>query len=157
MASKAHLITKQVADLVEAVLDEMGFELVDVEYLAKQSRWVLGLYIDKPGGVTIDDCAQVSREIGYLIDVKDVIDHDYVLEVSSPGLNRPLKKERDFRWARGKRVKVKMLAPLEGRRNFTGTLKNFEAGTLYVETEGGLVALPWREVDKARVIYEFKN
>jgi ribosome maturation factor RimP len=157
MASKAHLITKQVADLVEAVLDEMGFELVDVEYLAKQSRWVLGLYIDKPGGVTIDDCAQVSREISYLIDVKDVIDHEYVLEVSSPGLNRPLKKERDFRWARGKRVKVKMLAPLEGRRNFTGTLKNFEAGTLYVETEGGLVALPWREVDKARVIYEFKN
>jgi ribosome maturation factor RimP len=157
MASKAHLITKQVADLVEAVLDEMGFELVEVEYLAKQSRWVLGLYIDKPGGVTIDDCAQVSREISYLIDVKDVIDHEYVLEVSSPGLNRPLKKERDFRWARGKRVKVKMLAPLEGRRNFTGTLKNFEAGTLYVETEGGLVALPWREVDKARVIYEFKN
>lgn len=157
MASKAHLIRKQVADLVEAVLDEMGFELVDVEFLAKQSRWVLGLYIDKPGGVTIDDCAQVSREIGYLIDVKDVIDHEYVLEVSSPGLNRPLKKERDFRWARGKRVKVKMLAPLEGRRNFTGTLKNFEAGTLYVEMEGGLVALPWREVDKARVIYEFKN
>lgn len=157
MASKAHLIRKQVADLVEAVLDEMGFELVEVEYLAKQSRWVLGLYIDKPGGVTIDDCAQVSREISYLIDVKDVIDHEYVLEVSSPGLNRPLKKERDFRWARGKRVKVKMLAPLEGRRNFTGTLKNFEAGTLYVETEGGLVALPWREVDKARVIYEFKN
>ncbi|UCF56920.1 MAG: ribosome maturation factor RimP [Deltaproteobacteria bacterium] len=157
MVSKAHLVTKQVADLVEPILDEMGFELVDVEYLSKYGRWVLRLYIDKEGGVTIDDCARVSGEIGDLIDVRDIIKHEYILEVSSPGLNRPLKKERDFIRATGKRVKVRMVTPVNGRRNFTGYLKNFEDGTLYVEAEGTLVALPWLEVDKANLVYEFNK
>jgi ribosome maturation factor RimP len=157
MVSKVHLVTKQVADLVEPILDEMGFELVDVEYLSKYGRWVLRLYIDKEGGVTIDDCARVSGEIGDLIDVKDIIKHEYILEVSSPGLNRPLKKERDFIRATGKRVKVRMVTPVNGRRNFTGYLKNFEDGTLYVEAEGTLVALPWLEVDKANLVYEFNK
>ena len=157
MVSKAHLVTRQVADLVEPILDEMGFELVDVEYLSKYSRWVLRLYIDKEGGVTIDDCARVSGEIGDLIDVKDIIKHEYILEVSSPGLNRPLKKEADFIWARGKRVKVRMVKPVNGRRNFTGYLKNFEDGTLYVEAEGSLMALPWVEVEKANLVYEFNQ
>ena len=118
---------------------------------------MLRLYIDTEGGVTIDDCARVSREIGDLIDVKDVIMHEYILEVSSPGLNRPLKKERDFVWAKGKRVKVRMVKPVNGRRNFSGYLKNFEDGTLYVEAEGSLVALPWVEVDKAHLVYEFNQ
>lgn len=157
MVSKVHLVTKQVADLVKPILDEMGFELVDVEYLSKYGRWVLRLYIDKQGGVTIDDCARVSGEIGDLIDVKDIIKHGYILEVSSPGLNRPLKKERDFIRATGKRVKVRMVTPVNGRRNFTGYLKNFEDGTLYVEAEGTLVALPWLEVDKANLVYEFNK
>ncbi len=155
MVSKVYLIMKQVADLVEPIIGEMGFELVDVEYLSQYGRWVLRVYIDKEGGVTIDDCARVSREIGDLIDVKEIIAHEYVLEISSPGVNRPLKKERDFIWARGKRVKVKMVTPVNGRRNFTGYLKNFEDGTLYVEAEGTLVALPWIEVDKANLVYEF--
>jgi ribosome maturation factor RimP len=157
MVSKVHIVTKQVADLVAPILDEMGFELVDVEYLSKYGRWVLRLYIDTDGGVTIDDCARVSSEIGHLIDVKDVITHEYILEVSSPGLNRPLKKEKDFIWATGKRVKVRMVKPVNGRRNFTGYLKNFEDGTLYVEAEGALVALPLVEVDKANLIYEFNH
>ena len=157
MVSKAHIVTKQVADLVEPILGEMGFELVDVQYLPKHGRWVLRLYIDTEGGVTIDDCARVSREIGDLIDVKDVIMHEYILEVSSPGLNRPLKKEADFIWARGKRVKVRMVKPVNGRRNFTGYLKNFEDGTLYVEAEGSLMALPWVEVEKANLVYEFNQ
>ena len=155
MASKAHIVIKQVADLIEPIFDGMGFELVDVEYLSKHGRWVLRLYVDKEGGVTIDDCARLSGEIGVLIDIKDVIKHEYVLEISSPGLNRPLKKERDFIWATGKRVKVRMVEPVNGRRNFTGYLKNFEDGTLYVEAEGSLVALPWIQVDKANLVYEF--
>ncbi len=155
MVSKAHIVTKQVADLVAPILEEMGFELVDVVYLSKYGRWVLRLYIDTDGGVTIDDCARVSNEIGHLIDVKDVITHEYILEVSSPGLNRPLKKERDFIWATGKRVKVRMVKPVHGRRNFTGHLKNFEQDTLYVEEEGALVALPLVEVEKAHLVYEF--
>lgn len=155
MVSKAHIVIKQVADLVEPILGGMGFELVDVEYLSKHGRWVLRLYVDKERGVTIDDCAHLSREIGDLIDIKDVIKHEYVLEISSPGLNRPLKKERDFIWATGKRVKVRTVEPVNGRRNFTGYLKNFEDGTLYVEAEGSLVALPWIQVDKANLVYEF--
>jgi ribosome maturation factor RimP len=107
MLDNVHLITKKVADLVDPILGELGFELVDVEYLSKHGRWVLRLYIDKEGGVTIDDCALVSREIGDLIDVKDIIRHEYVLEVSSPGLNRPLKKEKDFVWAIGKKIKLR--------------------------------------------------
>lgn len=157
MVSKAHIVINQVGDLVEPILGEMGFELVDVEYLSRHGRWVLRLYVDKEGGITIDDCARLSGEIGDLIDVKDVIKHEYVLEISSPGLNRPLKKERDFIWATGKRIKVRMVEPVDGRRNFSGYLRNFEDGTLYVEAEGYLVALPWIQVDKANLVYEFNH
>ena len=74
----------------------MDVELVDIEYLSEHGRWVLRIYVDQEGGITLDGCARVSREIGDLIDVKDILQHEYVLEVSSPGLNRPLKKEKDF-------------------------------------------------------------
>ena len=103
MSGKAISVANKVASLLEPILQEMGFELVDVLYLSKQGRWVLRLYIDKEGGVSIDDCADVSRELGDLIDIQDIINHDYIFEVSSPGVNRPLKNERDFRWQKDKR------------------------------------------------------
>lgn len=155
MVSKVKLIAEQVADLVEVVLEDMGIELIDVEYLSLRGRWVLRLYIDKAGGVTIDDCARVSGEIGDLIDVKDIISHEYVLEVSSPGLDRPLKKEKHFREVIGMKVKVKMAVPLNERRNFTGILKDFHEGDLVLRTEGGEVSLPWRDVERANLVYEF--
>ncbi|MGD2124734.1 MAG: ribosome maturation factor RimP [Desulfobacteraceae bacterium] len=148
---------KEVADLVEPILDDMGFELVDVEYLSTYGRWVLRLYIDKEGGVTIDDCARVSGEIGDLIDVKDLVPHQYILEVSSPGLDRPLKKEKDFMRAVGKKIKVRMVTPLKGRRKFVGYLTRFQGEVLYLEVEGEQVALPWPEVDKANLVYEFAH
>ncbi|MFZ7111064.1 MAG: ribosome maturation factor RimP [Desulfatiglandales bacterium] len=144
-------------DLVEAVVEKIGFELVDVEYISIGGRWILRLYIDKEGGVTIDDCARVSGEIGTLIDVKDIIAHEYVLEVSSPGLDRPLKKEIHFLEAVGKKVKIKMKSPVEGRRNFTGYLKEFRNGTLFLEMETGAAALPWQGVEKANLVYEFDS
>lgn len=143
------------AELAEPILESMGFELVDVEYLSQQGRWVLRLFIDKEGGVTIDDCAYVSGELGDLIDVKSHIDHGYVLEVSSPGLDRPIKKEKDLLGSIGKRIKVKMAAPEKGRRHYTGFLRDFRAGMLYMEVDGELVALDWRQVDKANRVYEF--
>ncbi len=155
MTTKTHVVTKRVADLLEPILDEMGFELVDVEYLSSYGKWVLRLYIDKETGVTIDDCVRVSREIGDLIDVKEMVTHEYTLEVSSPGIDRPLRKEKDFVGAVGKKVKVRMIKPMNGRRSFTGYLKDFENGTLYVEMEDEPVALPWAEVDKANLVYEF--
>jgi ribosome maturation factor RimP len=135
----------------------MGFELVDVEFLPGHGRWVLRLYIDKEGGVTIDDCASVSQELGNLIDVKDLIRHPYVFEVSSPGLNRPLTREKDFLRAVGKKVKVRMVAPIEGRRNYSGYLSRFQDGTLYMKVGEEEVALPWPQVDKANLVYEFND
>ena len=99
-------IAKRIIDLVEPILDEVGYELVDVEYLSKYGKWVLRVYIDKEGGISIDDCVQVSEELGDLIDIKEIIEHEYVLEVSSPGLNRPLKKEKDFSRAIDRKIKV---------------------------------------------------
>lgn len=155
MANKSDLITREVVDLVEPVLEELGYELVDVEYLSNLGRWVLRLYIDKAGGVSINDCARVSGEVGDLIDVKDIIPHEYLLEVSSPGLDRPLKKEKDLLSALGKKVKVKMQVPVKGRRNFTGYLRTFQGGILTLEVGGISVTLPWRDVERANLVYEF--
>jgi ribosome maturation factor RimP len=155
MSKRVQAITQAVTDLAEPVLDDMGFELVDVAYLSKHGRWILRLTIDKEGGVTIDDCARVSRELGDLIDVKDIITRQYVLEVSSPGLDRPLKKSKDFLGAVGKKIKVKTLEPVQGRRKFVGTLTRFEDGILYLDMEEGVVELPWPDVDKANLVYEF--
>ena len=155
MAMRTNSIIEGVAELIEPSLDAMGFELVDVEYLSHQGRWILRIYIDKEGGVTIDDCAMVSRELGDLIDVKEMIAHEYVLEVSSPGLNRPLTKEKHLIGAVGKKIKVKMAKPVEGRRNFSGRLSDFRDETLYIEMDRGTVALPWPEVEKANLVYEF--
>ncbi|MBW1667565.1 MAG: ribosome maturation factor RimP [Deltaproteobacteria bacterium] len=155
MVGIADTIRVKVTNLVENILEELGYELVDVEYLTSHGRWVLRLYIDKEGGVTVDDCATVSAEIGDLIDVKDIIPHHYVLEVSSPGLNRPLRKSKDFVGVLGKKIKVKMVSPVEGRRNFVGHLRSFENGILRVETENRVVALRLDDVEKANLIYEF--
>ena len=157
MPSQAHIITKQISELVEPVLEEIGFELVDVEYLSKHGKWVLRLFIDKNAGVTIDDCARVSGEIGDLINVKDIIEKEYVLEVSSPGLNRVLKKEKDFIRVIGKKIKIRTAVPIKGRRNFNGYLRDFQKNTLYVEMEDGPVTLPWSEGDKANLLYEFQH
>jgi ribosome maturation factor RimP len=151
------IITGQVTDLIEPILGELGFELVDVEFLSEHGRWILRIYIDKLGGVTIDDCARISGELGVLIDIKDVVKHEYALEVSSPGLNRPLKKEADFIRVLGKKIKVKMKMPMNGRRNFSGYLKDVREHKLYIEDEGGLITLSWPEIDKANLVYEFKN
>ena len=152
-----NLISRQIADLALPVLDEIGFELVNVEYLSERGRWVLRLYIDKKGGVGIEDCVRVSRELEDLIEVKDIVGHEYVLEVSSPGLNRPLVKEADFVKVLGKNIKVRMKEKIDGRRNFSGYLKDFKDGTLYIEMENGLIELSWSGIDKANLIYEFEN
>jgi len=149
------LITKQVSDLIEPILDEIGFELIDVDYLSDRGRWVLRIYIDKEGGVTIDDCVTVNRELGDLIDIKNIIEHEYVLEVSSPGLNRPLKKEADFIRAIGKKIKVKTRISVGKSRNFTGYLKDYKEHALFIELEGELINLAWADIEKANLVYEF--
>lgn len=157
MGNVTDRITRQVGRLIEPILDEMSIELVDTEYLSEHGRWVLRIYVDKEGGITLDDCAAVSREIGDLIEVRDLISHEYVLEVSSPGLNRPLKKEMDFIQTVGKRVKVRMKCPVNGRRNFMGHLAAFRDATLYIQVGEEEVRLPLQEVEKANLVYEFEK
>jgi ribosome maturation factor RimP len=151
------LITKQVSDLIEPIVNELGFQLVDVEYLTDLGRWVLRIYIDREGGITVDDCAKVSRELGDLIDIKNIIEHEYVLEVSSPGLNRPLKKEADFIRVIGKKIKVRTRMPSNGQRNFIGILHDFREHELYIQSKGELITLAWADVEKANLIYEFND
>ncbi len=150
-------ITGRIHELVTPVLDSIGFELIDLEYLSVNGRWVLRLYIDKEGGVTIDDCAYASNELGDLIDVKNIINHDYVLEVSSPGLNRPLKREKDFLLAIGEKIKIRMIRPIEGCRNFTGRMIDFHDNNIRLETESGIIDLPLGEVDKSNLVYDFNK
>ncbi len=157
MEPKTQSIVKQVESLVEPILEEMGYELVDVDYVSSYGRWILRLFVDKEGGVTIGDCARISEELGDLIDVKEFIRHEYNLEVSSPGLDRPLRKEKDLSRALGKRIKVRLAIPLEGRRNFTGVLLQYGDGILHLEVDGQKVALSWPDVAKANLIYEFKS
>ena len=150
-------IRDRVFSLIEPVLEDIGFELVEVEYLSMHGRWILRLYIDKEGGVTIDDCADVSRDLGDIIDVKEIIDHEYVLEVSSPGLNRPLRKEKDFINVIGSNVKLKMAQDLNGRKNFTGKLKDYNNRTVFLETDGTIIELPFDDVEKSNLIYDFDD
>ncbi|MBN1276449.1 MAG: ribosome maturation factor RimP [Deltaproteobacteria bacterium] len=149
------MVIQEVTRIIEPILEEMGFELIDIEYLSEQGRWVLRLFLDKEGGITLDDCAKASREIGDLIDIKDVISHEYVLEVSSPGLNRRLKRDKDFLQAIGQKIRVKMAVPVEGRRNFTGYLRDFKEGMLNLETAATLVLLPLKDIERANIVYEF--
>jgi ribosome maturation factor RimP len=155
MTVKRDLVVGKVTGLVAPIIEDMGFELVDVEFLVERGRWVLRIYADKEGGITLDDCVRVSREVGDLLDVKDAVDHEYVLEVSSPGINRPLKKEKDFEQAIGQKVKIRLIQPLGGQRNFTGYLRAVIGKTLHVETTKAQVALPLSEVEKAHLVYEF--
>jgi len=151
-------IVNEVFLLAEPLLHEFGMEIVDVEFLSESGRWILRVFIDKENGVTVDDCASVSRELGDLIDAKNIIDYRYVLEISSPGLNRPLRKESDFMRSIGKMVKLKMSRPINKRRSFTGRLANVREGMISLSVDGNnLVELPLNEIDKARVKYEFNN
>ena len=151
------LIRDRVFALIEPLLDDIGYELIEVEYLSMHGRWILRLYIDREGGVSIDDCVEVSRELGDLIDVKEIIDHEYVLEVSSPGLNRPLRKEKDFIKAIGSRIKLKMNRAFNGQKNFTGSLKDYINRTIVLETGGNLIELPFDNIEKSNLVYDFDD
>jgi ribosome maturation factor RimP len=146
---------EKVARLIEPILDDMGIELVDVVYLSEGGRWILRIYVDRDGGISLDDCVQVSREIEDVIEVRDFFRQPYVLEVSSPGLNRPLKREKDFARALGKKVAIQMASPVEGRRNFKGRLSSLEDGVLCVITDKTRCLLPLSNVKKANLVYEF--
>lgn len=119
------------------VMEENNFELVDVEYIKEAGNWYLRAYIDKPGGFTVDDCEMVSRKLGEWLDKEDFIAESYILEVSSPGLGRPLKKEKDFKRSMGEQVEIKLYRAIDRQKEFAGTLKAFDEKTVTIEYEDG--------------------
>ncbi len=158
--SKQSVVDKARA-LVEPLVAAEGLELVDLEYVREHGGWVLRLFIDKPSGrVGLDECTQVSRAVEPALDVEDLIPHEYSLEVSSPGLNRPLTRADHFRRALGQRVKVKTFGPLSGteppRKNFSGVLKTATESEVVVEVEGaGEFHIPLKDIAKANLEFEF--
>ena len=118
--------------LIEPVVTELGFELVDVEYVKEGGTWYLRAYIDKPGGITVDDCEAVSRRFSDILDEKDYIEDAYVFEVSSPGLGRPLKKEKGFRRSLGEEVEIRTYRMIDKQKEFTGILKDYDENTVTI-------------------------
>lgn len=144
-----------VTQLVEPVCAALGYDLVDVQYLKEGASFVLRLVIDKPGGITIDDCELVSRRVDPVLDEADPIAGSYHLQVSSPGLDRPLKCEADFRRFVGSRVKVRAYAPIGGRRNFTGLLAGWRDGWVVLEENGEGICIPFAQIAKATLVPQF--
>ena len=124
-------------ELLLPIVEEHGFELVDVEYVKEGGTWYLRAYIDKPGGIAVDDCEVVSRAFSDILDEKDYIEDTYIFEVSSPGLGRPLKKEKDFVRSMGEEVEVRTYRAIDRQKEFIGILKGYDKDTVTIEMEDG--------------------
>ena len=133
--SKREQYEQQTEELLEPIVTGFGFELVDVEYVKEAGTWYLRAYIDKPGGITVDDCEVVSRKYSDILDEKDYIEDTYIFEVSSPGLGRPLKKEKDFRRSLGEEVEIRTYRAIEHQKEFVGILKEYDNDTVTIAYE----------------------
>lgn len=133
-------------------MQALGFEMVDAELAGGRQHQTLRVYIDGPRGVTVDNCADVSRQLSAILDVEDPFSGSYTLEVSSPGLDRPLVKPADFRRFQGSLVKVRLLHGLDGRRNFTGQLVETTAEGIVLEVDDARVNLPFADIERARLV-----
>ena len=148
-------IYQSVADLIEPTLEGNGIELVDVEYKKTGKTWVLRVFIYKNQGVTVYDCQELSREIEDLIEIHELIDGHYVLEVSSPGLDRPLKKAADFLRNKGKRIQIKTYSPINNKKENAGTVIDFVNGTLFLEDKKNILKISLTEIAQAKLIIKF--
>lgn len=145
-------VIERVREFAESLLPAMGLELFDVQFRREGHGWVLRLVVDKEEGVTLDDCSQVSRETSDFLDVEDVIEHPYHLEVSSPGLERPLRTVEECRRHLGKKARIKLKEKVDSRRVIIGELVTVEENELAVlSDEGETHRLEWENVEKARL------
>lgn len=148
-------LEKAVLEVLHPIVEENSCELVDIKYLRESGGRVLRIYLDKEGGVTVDDCANVSRELGVVLDAYDIIPHSYTLEVSSPGLRRPLKRQSDYERFKGRKVKIKTTDPVEDRRVFSGTLLGMKGEMILVQVEGRSYSVPFGSVSRANLEIDF--
>ncbi len=151
-----HRVEDIVTELSAPITESLGLELVDIEYVKEGATWFLRIYIDKPEGITHDDCQAVSIRLGELLDQKDPIPQSYVLEVSSPGIERPLKKPADFVRFRGHMVRATTFAPVNGQKEFVGLLEGLEDGNILISVDDRQVTLPGESVAKVRLEPAFK-
>lgn len=148
-------VTDRLQEMAEAIVSSEGMELVDVEYRREGAGWVVRLYIDKAGGVTHDDCREVSEQVSARLEVEDLIPHRYTLEVSSPGLDRILKKREDFERFAGRGVQIRLDAPIDGRRRFQGRLEGIRDDRVLLTMDSGeRLELPFARIARARLRIE---
>jgi ribosome maturation factor RimP len=148
-------IIERVECLADPILRNIEMELVETEYRREARGWVLRLYIDKEGGVTLDDCTRVSQEIGRVLDIEDLISVPYTLEVSSPGLRRPLRREKDFQKYRDRMIRVKTFAPVENRRQFKGKLMGLVDQCIEIGADDEIFRIPLSNIAKANLEIDF--
>jgi len=149
-------VIASISDLIEPILANDGMELVDIEHESAGKRKVLRLLIYKPGGVNIEDCKNVSRMVKPLLDVNEMISDSYILEVASPGIDRPLKTEADFRRTDGHTIKVITNRPINNCKEFVGKVNHLEDGIIeLINSSGKRIQIPIAQIDKARQEIEF--
>lgn len=155
--AKVNNTESKVEVLVSGMIEKMGYELVDVEFVKEGPNWYLRIFIDKEGGVTIDDCEAVSKTLEKIFDEKDPIEQAYFLEISSPGIDRPLKKKEDFIKYNGEMVDVKLYKPYEGSKEYTGKLVGYDEndGTVTIEVDDKNIAFTKKEIAGIRLAVIF--
>ena len=153
--SKREQYEKQTEELLEPIVTGFGFELVDVEYVKEAGTWYLRAYIDKPGGITVDDCEAVSRKFSDVLDEKDYIEDTYIFEVSSPGLGRPLKKDKDFERNMGKLVEIRTYRPIEKQKEFCGILTAYDSNSVTIDEDGTERVFDKKDTALIRLAIEF--
>jgi ribosome maturation factor RimP len=148
------MLQDRIKALLEPLVEKLGYELVCLELHGSGRHSLLRLFIDAPQGISLEDCERVSREVSAALDVADPIAGQYRLEVSSPGLDRPLAKAEHFRRFAGRQARVQMREPVDGRRRFAGRLLGMEEDWIVIEVDGGRYRLPLEQVEKARLVPE---
>lgn len=154
--TKREMYEARTEEFLLPLVDKHHFELVDVEFVKEGANWYLRAYIDKEGGIAVDDCEVISRILSDWLDKEDFIDDSYILEVSSPGLGRPLKKEQDFARSIGKEVDIRLYRPREKQKDFTGTLVEYNKDTVTIELEDeSRETFERREIALIRLAFDF--
>ena len=154
--SRRERYEQQAEGLLRPIVEARGFELVDLEYVQEAGTWYLRGYIDKPGGITVNDCEDVSREFSDRLDEKDFIEDSYIMEISSPGLDRPLRKPKDFERNMGKSVEIRTFRPvMEKRKEFCRTLTAYDEKTVTIEEEDQIRVFERKDIALIRPAIEF--
>ena len=142
--------------LLQPILEKNNYELYDVEFIKEGGNWYLRVYIDKDGGITIDDCELVSKALSDLLDEHDFISESYMLEVSSPGLGRRLKRDKHFEKSIGEEVEVKLFRPIDKKKDFVGVLKSFDDDVITIELEDkSIMEIPRNQISSVRLTFDF--